>query len=599
MRIVPLLDFSTRDNASIRVMVHQTAVVGLVWTVALVVFGTLLHAATPAESCSSWPLCDGKPFPPDDGWGLLSFVHRVGGLGLIVVSGIMAFLSSRGESQALRRATAGLFVVVLIQAVFGGFGVALAFPSWTTGVHLALSLVVVAGLFCVALLAQDDETTTRPTQAVFAGLAALALAVGLVTGAAADIGKVSLTCGTGSCLDLSMAAPLGAPGLVWLSVVVSGVFAFGALTLATVHDGRLQRPPILAVLPILLFGLVAISAVGPWPPESANWGSAFQSLPLIAAWALLGHTFLSASLPRLNRLFGVSDFALSLSRIRTVGRDLLRVTKPGIMVLLLTTTLAGMLVAARGWPGLALVSWTLLGGALASGGASALNCFFDRDIDAVMARTRRRPIPTGGLDPYAVLAFGLALSAIAVVELAVLVNPAAAALALGGNLFYVLVYTLWLKRTTPQNIVIGGAAGSFPPLVGWAAVTGSLDWLALVIAAIIFFWTPPHFWSLALLKANDYRRAGIPMLPVTHGERATRRSIVRYSLLLLGLTLVPSLLGAGWIYLGLAIVLGGYFLVLAVRMAFEDNSRLAWRLFTYSNAYLALLLAALVVDQVS
>jgi protoheme IX farnesyltransferase len=215
-----------------------------------------------------------------------------------------------------------------------------------------------------------------------------------------------------------------------------------------------------------------------------------------------------------------------------------------------------------------------------------------------MARTRKRPIPTGHLTPAQVRTFGLALSALAIIELAWLVNPLAAALALAGNLFYVGIYTRWLKRATPQNIVIGGAAGSFPPLVGWAAVTGRLDAGAFILFAIIFYWTPPHFWSLALLKANDYRRAGIPMLPVTAGEHVTRRCILLYSVLLVAVTLLMTAAGVvGTLYLVAALALGGVFVGMAARMYREDTSRLAWPLFKYSNYYLAALLAVMALDK--
>jgi heme o synthase len=278
-------------------------------------------------------------------------------------------------------------------------------------------------------------------------------------------------------------------------------------------------------------------------------------------------------------------------------RDFARVTKPGIMVLLLITTLGAMLIAAQGWPSLNIVLLTLLGGALASGGASSLNCYYDRDIDGLMARTRKRPIPTGGLTSDQVRAWGIILSVLSVIELAAFVNPLAALMALSGNVFYVMIYTRKLKRTTPQNIVIGGAAGSFPPLVGWAAVTGSLSLGAFLIAAIVFYWTPPHFWSLAMLKANDYRRAGIPMLPVTHGEHETRRRIVLYSFLLLAVTLLMVPAGVvGWIYGVTAAVLGAWFIIMAIRMFREDTSRLAWPLFKYSNYYLTALLAAMALD---
>jgi protoheme IX farnesyltransferase len=283
--------------------------------------------------------------------------------------------------------------------------------------------------------------------------------------------------------------------------------------------------------------------------------------------------------------------------IREAARDYLRVMKPGIIVLLLITTVGAMLVAGP-WPSIWLVLATMLGGALASGGASALNCYFDRDIDPVMARTRKRPLPTGRLTPSQVRNFGLILSALAVVELWLLVNPLAALLALAGNVFYVMIYTRWLKRSTPQNIVIGGAAGAFPPLVGWAAVTGTITLPALLLFAIIFYWTPPHFWSLALLKARDYERAGIPMLPVTHGAQYTRKLILLYALLLVGITLIVVPAGAaGWLYLTLAIALGGVFVGLAAKMYVEGTSRLAWRLFKFSNYYLTLILAAMVLDR--
>jgi protoheme IX farnesyltransferase len=283
---------------------------------------------------------------------------------------------------------------------------------------------------------------------------------------------------------------------------------------------------------------------------------------------------------------------------RVLARDYTRVMKPGIIVLLLVTTLGAMLIAGAGWPSLPLVLATLLGGALASGGASALNCYLDRDIDGVMARTRKRPIPTGHLTPAQVRNFGLLLSVLAIAELALLVNLLAAALALAGNVFYVLIYTRWLKRATPQNIVIGGAAGSFPPLVGWAAATGRLDAGAFILFAIVFYWTPPHFWSLALLKANDYRRAGIPMLPVTAGERVTRRHILLYALLLVPVTLLMAATGVvGWVYGVAALALGGTFIVMAARMWREDTNRLAWPLFKFSNYYLAGLLAVMVLDR--
>ena len=264
-------------------------------------------------------------------------------------------------------------------------------------------------------------------------------------------------------------------------------------------------------------------------------------------------------------------FGLSLSpllRVRLIVADYVALTKPGIMTLLLTTTLCAMLIAARGFPPFWLVAVTMLGGALASGGANALNCFIDRDIDAQMARTRNRAVAAGRVSPDAALAFGMTLTVASVLVLGVIVNWTAAALALAGNLFYVFVYTKWLKRATPYNIVIGGAAGAVPPLVGWAAVTGDLSPLAWGLFAIIFAWTPPHFWALALLKQGDYTRAAVPMLPVVSGEAETRRQIVIYTVGLALLCIALTPLGLGAIYLGSALLLNGIFLWFAIRLYF-------------------------------
>jgi protoheme IX farnesyltransferase len=239
----------------------------------------------------------------------------------------------------------------------------------------------------------------------------------------------------------------------------------------------------------------------------------------------------------------------------------------------------------------------LLGGLLAAGGANVLNCYLDRDIDALMGRTRRRATATGRIRPRSALLFGLSLSALAVVELGLLVNWLAAGLALAGNLYNVLVYTRWLKRRTPQNIVIGGAAGAVPPLVGWAAVTGSLSVAAVLLFAIIYYWTPPHFWALALLKRGEYGRAAVPMLPVVAGEAETRRQMLLYSLMLAAVSLMLARFGLGPIYLVAAVVLNGIFLAMAMQLYRSPTKRLARHLFFFSLWYLALLFAAMVADR--
>src|SRR3954467_12435950 len=251
-------------------------------------------------------------------------------------------------------------------------------------------------------------------------------------------------------------------------------------------------------------------------------------------------------------------------------RDMVMLTKPRIISLLLVTTVAPMFVAGN--PTWLLVVVVLIGGYLMAGGANAVNMYLDRDIDTQMSRTRLRPIPSGRMGPRSVLAFGVALATAATFLLARFTNVLTALLALGGFYFYVFVYPRWLKRTTPQNIVIGGAAGAFPPLVGWASVTGSIDLTAVYLFLIIFYWTPPHFWALALLKQRDYGKAGVPMAPLIWGEAETKRQRFWYTLILLPLTILPFTFGAlGWIYLTSAAVLGAIFLWGVVRVLREKE----------------------------
>jgi len=274
-------------------------------------------------------------------------------------------------------------------------------------------------------------------------------------------------------------------------------------------------------------------------------------------------------------------------------------TKPRIILLLLVTTVPAMVMAADGWPSLGLVVATLVGGAMGAGGANAINCYVDRDLDRLMARTRRRPLPAGRVEPESALIFGVVLGTLAFIEMTALVNLLSAFLTLVAMLFYVFVYTVWLKRSTPQNIVIGGVAGALPPLIGWAAVTNAVELPAFILFAIVFFWTPPHFWCLALRYSGDYRMAGIPMLPVTHGEEETRWHIVLYSMLLVAVTLLlyPAH-AAGWVYLVSALLLGARFVALAISLRRQASGPAAHRLFKYSTTYLALLFGAMILDQI-
>jgi protoheme IX farnesyltransferase len=369
-----------------------------------------------------------------------------------------------------------------------------------------------------------------------------------------------------------------------LLAVVSGATGFehrllAALALpplvALVLAGRLARPRLLApsLATVALFGAAALVPVEPLHA-------------MLAALAFAG------ALVACVQTFRGEHVAAG------AWRDYATLTKPRIMTLLLLTGACGMVVGTRGLPSLSLFAATMTGLALACGGASALNHVLDADIDRLMGkRTQKRPVAAGRIEPGRALEFGLTLSAFSFVLLASTVNVLTAALALAGNAFYVLVYTRWLKRSTPQNIVIGGAAGAVPPLVGWAAATGNLTVPALFLFLIVFFWTPPHFWALALLLRDGYAAAKVPMLPVVRGERETLRQIVVYTLVLIAVTLLPfawGTLGVG--YAVAALALGGTFLALTLRLRRAPSRRRASLLFHYSLLYLALLFVAMSLD---
>ncbi len=286
-------------------------------------------------------------------------------------------------------------------------------------------------------------------------------------------------------------------------------------------------------------------------------------------------------------------------RLIGLASDYLTLTKPPIIILLLITAVGGMFLAAVGIPSLQTLALGCVGGALGAGGANAINHFLDQDIDALMSRTSRRPVASNRIPPISALAFGIALNIGSFFVLAYWVNLLSASLTMSAPLFYVLVYTGWLKRNTPQNIVIGGAAGAIPPIVGWAAVTGGLDLSALYLFSIIFFWTPPHFWALALLIQKDYKTAGVPMLPVVVGEERTTQNILMYSLALVALTLLfAATETVGLVYLASAAALGAGFMVMAWNLRREQTTRKARHLYLYSLLYLALLFAVMLADAV-
>ena len=294
------------------------------------------------------------------------------------------------------------------------------------------------------------------------------------------------------------------------------------------------------------------------------------------------------------------EAATPASSLRETIGGYVNLIKPHVTVLLLGTTAAAMAIARQGLPPLGLVVATLLGGAMAAGSANCINCYIDRDIDQVMGRTQRRSIPAGRVAPRNALIFGIILGIGSFFVLDIFVNLLSAVLAFSAILFYIFVYTMGLKRTSAQNIVIGGAAGAVPVLVGWAAVTNNISLPAIWLFAIIFYWTPPHFWALSLLIQKDYEKAHVPMMPVVMGEAETRKQILLYSLLLLGVTMILFVMHTmGYIYLAAALILGGILIYMAIRLSLDKQSkRWARTLFWYSNCYLAAIFAVMVIDRV-
>jgi protoheme IX farnesyltransferase len=398
--------------------------------------------------------------------------------------------------------------------------------------------------------------------------------------------------GPGPWLRLTALAGAAATGLVVVAAALHLDLAHRVLAVAAL-------PPIVAVAAAAVVAhprlrRAALAALGLFVAEIAAGGvAAVTGRP---SWAVVLHVAFAAAALAATLIAAAATFR-ARSPGRVAWRDYVTLTKPRIMSLLLLTAACGMVVGDAGPPGAGRFAATMVGLALACGGASAFNHLLDRDIDRTMSRTDRRPVASGRVSPPRALEFGLALSAASFVLLGVTVNLVAALLALVGNLFYVFVYTRWLKRSTPQNIVIGGAAGAIPPLVGWAAATGRITLPALVLFLIVFVWTPPHFWALALLIKREYQAAGVPMLPVVRGDVEATRQIVRYSLAMVAITLLPAAVGiSGWGYAAAAGLLGAYFLYLARRLRRDPGPARAGALFHYSLLYLALLFVAMALD---
>jgi protoheme IX farnesyltransferase len=590
----------------------------LAWTgsglaLGLIVLGGVVRITGSGMGCGDhWPRCDGQWFPPLDLPTLIEIGHRwAAALVSLFVFGVaaVAWRRHRGE-PALRRPATLAAVLLVVQVLLGAVTVKLTLPPWIVIVHLANAMLLLATLLVVALRASGPAGELRPLpraerhrwHGLVVGTAVLGFVVILFGAQVANFHAGLFCLGFPLCSGrvLPPAAPLAAlhwthRALAFAFLVVSGVLA-ARLTRRTDLAGRLlgRWSAVVLAVTVAQIGIAAAMVLSLLPPGLRAAHLLMGSLVWAALVVLVyrsGRTPLESATEPVGEEAGTHRPGLMA--------DLIALTKPRIISLLLVTTVAPMFITPAGLPTLSQVLWVVLGGYLMAGGANSINMWFDRDIDLRMARTRLRPIPAGRVAPGFGLAFGVALGFLAFAVFWYRVNHLSAWLALSGLLFYVFIYTIWLKRSSPQNIVIGGAAGAFPPLVGWAAMTGGIDLAAIYLFAIIFYWTPPHFWALALIKQADYARAGVPMMPVVRGEARTKYEMLVYTLILLPLTILPAFFGAlGPFYGVAAALLGARLLWYCLRLRRERLvTPVAWGMYKYSLLYLALLFVAMGVDR--
>ena len=606
---------------------QKLAVATVVSTLVLVTVGVIVRATDSGLGCPDWPFCYGQLLPPlDDPKAWIEWVHR--GIAAIIgfeILGLaaLAWIDHR-DRRALVIASVAAVGLVGFQAWLGRETVRLGNSGESVTAHLAAAMVLVGVLVYVlvrsgypARFGGRGASQRFTLLAAFAALSTFAL---LLFGSHVTATGQALVFPDWPLMGGTLFPPLAEPSTAqilhrWIAVVVGLIVAATALV-----AWRTQRanPTLvrLAVAAAILFPVQAALGGAQILTRLEAWTQTLHLAFGAVIWALLaGLTVASYYAARAAVRAGDGGAGLGVGESRAGERTLgesvrayIALTKPRIIELLLVTTVPAMVLATRQVPGIDwgswgwLVAWTLIGGTLAAGSANAINCYLDRDIDELMARTRRRPLPAHQVDPDRAVVFGLVLGVISFAVMGWFVNLLAAFLTLLAIAFYVVVYTIMLKRTTPQNIVIGGAAGALPPVIGWAAVTGDVGIPALLLFALVFYWTPPHFWALSLRIRKDYAAAGVPMLPVVKGIPETTRQIGLYAILMVAISIVLwAVAPMGIVYLFAAVGLGAVFLWQAYRLwqqgsSEEGSTAGAIRLYKYSISYLTLLFAAVAVD---
>lgn len=603
----------TNVSFAFRVLATLTAV----FTFFLIVIGALVRVSGSGLGCPDWPLCHGQIFPPLELHPIVEYSHRLTTtlVTLFVLStAIWAWAKYRNHKWIFRGSLLAV-VLLVVQIGIGGITVLAELPPTVVAFHLGNAMLLFATTLIVATAAWRFPNVSVPEKRepgwIFGSslsklivASALGVFVIIISGSLVEGSGAAGACTTWPICnpgEVVSAGPLAVIHMLHRFIVgVAGLLAlytfYRVVRLQSQNHSAFVVAMLGALLLILQVFVGAAQVLLQFPPlvegahvalASAVWGSLVVLLLLVGPGQIVSGNEIDVPTGGRPILVGprVADY--------------IALTKPWIVALLLTTTVAGMLVAARGLPPVNVLLLTLVGGAFAAGGANALNSYIDRDVDKIMGRTSRRPLPSGRVSARSALLFSLCLSVLSPLILGFGVNWLAAGLAVLGIVYYAGLYTIILKRATPQNIVIGGAAGAIPPLVGWAAVSDNVGLLGLYLFAIILLWTPPHTWALMLLLDKDYHRAKIPMLPAAWGHVEARRQIILYSILLFVTTLVPFSIGAlGLVYFSGAVALGGYFLVLALRLwrNGEGYKPFAKRLYHFSNAYLALLFLAMVID---
>jgi heme o synthase len=583
---------------------RRLAVVTIAATFVLIAVGGLVRATDSGLGCPDWPRCFGRLMPPAELHAWIEHSHRlVASVVMVLVALLVVAAWRTGQDRVVRRAAVAALVMVLAQAMIGAFVVWWKLRADSVTLHLATALALVALLIFIDFRARYGPGRGRGRDRRFLRLATAAAAL---LYAQMLVGSTVTGHHAGLAYPLDVLWPDLGPAVARIQLAHRALaVVVGTLVVATfVVARRTQRAhPTVTRLAGYAAGLVAVQ-VGLGVANVANRLSALTVVPHLAVGALLWGTMVALWL-HADRFAGTPErdpaepTPAPARSARQSARAYFLLTKPRIIELLLVTTVPTMFIAARGVPSPWLMAATLFGGSLSAASANVLNCYLDRDIDALMRRTARRPLPTHRVDPADALRFGLVLGVAGFVWLWAAVNLLSAVLATAAILFYVFVYTIGLKRRSTQNIVIGGAAGAVPVLVGWSAVTGRVDLPALVLFAIIFYWTPPHFWALSLRFKDDYAAAGVPMLPVVRGARETSTQILYYTVLLVAVTLLLYPAGRmGAVYLAAAVALGGAFIWRALELRRDLTGRRAIRLFSFSNTYLALLFCAMALDAV-